>query len=155
MGVNLCLRYSSHCCDKTPSPKATRGRNVLFRLCFRPLSIVQRQQGQNSRQEGAWRQKLSQRPWRNRAHWLALLAFSVCFPIQSRTLCLEMVPPTVSRTSHISGSSRKCHTGLHPSNLMEALSQLKHFFTDNSRSASNSNNHHNHNHDRHPPGQPG
>lgn len=96
MGVNPCLRYGSHCSDKTPLPKATRGRNVLFGLWFQPLSIVRRQQGQNSRQEGTWRQKLSQRPWRNRAHWLALLAFSVCFPIQSRALWLEMVPPTVS-----------------------------------------------------------
>jgi hypothetical protein len=38
------------------------------------------------------------RPWKNTAHWLPALAYSICFLIYPRTTCPWMAPPTVAWT---------------------------------------------------------
>jgi hypothetical protein len=59
------------------------------------LFIIKGSQDRNSNQAETWKQELMQRPWRDGAYWLAPMACSAFFLIESRTTCPGIAPPTM------------------------------------------------------------
>ena len=53
-------------------------------------------------------------------HWRGPQAYSVSFPVYSRTTCPGVVPPTVGGAL-LNQQSRQCPTGLPVANLLEAF----------------------------------
>jgi hypothetical protein len=71
-------------CGEKLWPETTWGGKGLFCFYFHITVHHGKQSGRNSRQE------LMQRPWRDAAHWLVLLACSACFLIEPRATFPEV-----------------------------------------------------------------